>query len=264
MSESPPKRVICSLLGLRGRPSTLAKTSDYARPDSEIGRILRLASEICRNLRTSEDESALSCAGIQPQTGPRCQGEPEAPTRAVQQVRITVNGQRLVLGPISRRWPRSTQSGPSEPLRKWSPACTVTLVVAQRIAARRLSQPPPRGWTFITNHAQVLLAVAQKPDLRVREIASATAITERYAYSVLRDLEDAGYVERRRDGRCNLYRIHPELALGDPMVEEHSLSELLRLTDESDGDEVVAMSASARLRNGRPRPSRLRPLQRRS
>lgn len=140
----------------------------------------------------------------------------------------------------------------------------MNLVVAQRIAARRLSQAPPRGWTFITNHAQVLLALAQRPDLRVREIASATAITERYAYRVLRDLENAGYVERRRDGRCNLYRIHPELALGDPMVEEHFLWELLRLIDTSDGDEVVAMSASARLGNGRPRSSRLQPLRRRS
>jgi len=36
---------------------------------------------------------------------------------------------------------------------------------------------------------------------------------------MLRDLQNAGYVERRREGRCNLYRIHPELAIGDPVVE---------------------------------------------
>ena len=86
-----------------------------------------------------------------------------------------------------------------------------------------------RGWTFITNHAQVLLALAQRPDLRVREIAAAAGITERHAYRMLRDLQNAGYVERRRDGRCNLYRIHPELAIGDPVLEEQSLRELLRL-----------------------------------
>ena len=126
---------------------------------------------------------------------------------------------------------------------------------------RRLRHTPTRRWTFITNHAQVLLAVAQMPNVRVREIAAAVDITERYAYRILRDLQNAGYVERRRQGRCNLYRLHAELALGDPIVEEHSLWELLRLIDTSDGDEVVAMSASARLRNGRPRPSRLRPLQ---
>jgi DNA-binding IclR family transcriptional regulator len=109
-----------------------------------------------------------------------------------------------------------------------------------------------RNWTFITNHAQVLLAVAQRPDLRVREIAAATDITERYAYHVLRDLEDTGYVERRRQGRCNLYRIHPELALGDPIVEQHSLWELLRLIDTADAADVVAMVA-------RRRPPRRRP-----
>jgi DNA-binding IclR family transcriptional regulator len=102
----------------------------------------------------------------------------------------------------------------------------------------------------------VLLAVAQKPGLRVREIAAATDITERYAYRILRDLEDAGYVERRHQGRCNLYRIHPERALGDPMVEDHSLWELLRLIDTEEGADVVAMAATRRPRpRHRPRPA---------
>jgi sugar-specific transcriptional regulator TrmB len=101
----------------------------------------------------------------------------------------------------------------------------------------RLVEPSlTRGWTFITNHAQVLLAVAQKPDLRVREIAAAAGITERYAYRMLRDLQDEGYVERRRDGRCNLYRIHPELAIGDPVVEEQKLRELLLLIGKGERD----------------------------
>jgi DNA-binding transcriptional ArsR family regulator len=94
-----------------------------------------------------------------------------------------------------------------------------------------------RGWTFITNHTQVLLAVAQQPDLRVREIATAANITERHAYRMLRDLQEAGYVERRRDGRCNVYRINPELAIGDPVVEEQSLRELLRLIGKGESDE---------------------------
>jgi len=81
----------------------------------------------------------------------------------------------------------------------------------------------------------------------VREIAAASGISERYAYRILRDLQNAGYVERRREGRCNLYDVNPDLALGDPLVEEHALWELLRLIDTGDGDteEVVAMSARA-------------------
>jgi Sugar-specific transcriptional regulator TrmB len=102
---------------------------------------------------------------------------------------------------------------------------------------RRVQPSVARGWTFITNHAQVLLAAAQRPDLRVREIASAVGITERYAYRMLRDLQNAGYVERRRVGRCNVYRIHPELAMGDPVVEERSLRGLLQLIGKSERHE---------------------------
>jgi sugar-specific transcriptional regulator TrmB len=99
---------------------------------------------------------------------------------------------------------------------------------------------PTRGWAFLTNHAQVLLAVARNPDVRVTEIAEATGITERYAYRVLRDLDNAGYVDRRRNGRCNVYRVHPDVALGDPIVEEQSLRELLRLIGEGESDEMLA------------------------
>lgn len=112
----------------------------------------------------------------------------------------------------------------------------------QMVLPQPLRGPRPRRWTFITHHAQVLLAVTQRRDLRVREIAAAACITERYAYRVLRDLQDAGYVERRRDGRCNVYRINSDLALGDPLVEEHALRELLRLIETGDPDEVIAMA----------------------
>ena len=86
--------------------------------------------------------------------------------------------------------------------------------------------------------------MAKKSDLRVREIAAATGITERYAYRILRDLERAGYVDRRRHGRSNVYRIHPEVALGDPLIEGQSLWQLLRLIGEDGGDDVDAMSLS--------------------
>jgi DNA-binding MarR family transcriptional regulator len=71
----------------------------------------------------------------------------------------------------------------------------------------------------------MLLAVARRRNVRGRDMAAAAAITERWADSILRDLEDAGYVERRRR-RGNLYRIHRDLALGEPIVEENALREL--------------------------------------
>lgn len=93
----------------------------------------------------------------------------------------------------------------------------------------RSEQFPMRGWTFVTHHAQVLLAVAADPDLRVREIAESAEITERYAYRVLSDLQKAGFVQRRRRGRCNRYRVNAELALGDPVLQE-SIRGWLRLS----------------------------------
>ncbi len=105
---------------------------------------------------------------------------------------------------------------------------------------RPVELPPTRGWTFFTNHALVLLAVAQNPALLVSEIAEATGITERYAYRVLSDLQKAGYVDRGRCGRRNLYRVKRDLALGDPGVEEHSLSELLGLAVHRDSGELLA------------------------
>jgi DNA-binding MarR family transcriptional regulator len=127
-------------------------------------------------------------------------------------------------------------------------SCNLDAVVSQAIASATTStQPSARQWSFITTHAQVLLAVAENSDLLVRQIADRVEITERYVHRVLNDLERAGYVERYRRGRCNVYRVHPELTLGDRLVEEHALWELLRLVDASDVDEVVAMVARRRL-----------------
>jgi DNA-binding transcriptional ArsR family regulator len=106
--------------------------------------------------------------------------------------------------------------------------------------ARTFEQFPTRGWSFLTGHAHVLLAVARDPHLRVKEIAEAAEITERYAYRVLRDLQKAGYVRRDRRGRRNRYRVNPDLALGDPVVGAQSTRELLRLTAGSAGDELAA------------------------
>jgi DNA-binding IclR family transcriptional regulator len=110
-----------------------------------------------------------------------------------------------------------------------------------------------RGWTFITNHTQVLLAVAQRSDLRVKDISAAVGITERHAYRMLRDLEEAGYVERRRDGRCNVYRIHPELPIGDPVLEEQSLRELLQLIGKGESHETPGFGFVRALRAVDPR-----------
>jgi DNA-binding transcriptional ArsR family regulator len=86
-----------------------------------------------------------------------------------------------------------------------------------------------RSWTFITNHARILLAVAHDPAATVGELAAAAKITERSAYRILSDLQRAGYVRRRKIGRHNAYEINPNMPLGDPTIENELVSDLLNL-----------------------------------
>ncbi len=61
------------------------------------------------------------------------------------------------------------------------------------------SGPQTRSWTFLTNHAQVLLCMAQDSNTRLRDIALAVGITERAAQRIAADLVEAGIVEGRRE-----------------------------------------------------------------
>jgi hypothetical protein len=94
--------------------------------------------------------------------------------------------------------------------------------------------PALRSWTFITNHAQVLLAAARDPAATVAQLAAAAEITERSAYRILADLQRAGYVQRRKVGRHNTYTINPSLPLRDPLVENESVRDLLSLVPDED------------------------------
>ena len=85
------------------------------------------------------------------------------------------------------------------------------------------------GWTFLTNHAQVLLCVARDSRQTAREIAATVGITERAVQRILDDLETAGYLTRSRDGRRNRYEIHPEVPMRHPAQGDHAVRDLLVL-----------------------------------
>jgi DNA-binding IclR family transcriptional regulator len=84
-------------------------------------------------------------------------------------------------------------------------------------------------WTFLTNHAQVLLCVAGDPAARLRDIAVSTGITERSAYGIISDLTEAGYVVKHKDGRRNKYQIQAHLPLPEAAIRERTVGELLNL-----------------------------------
>src|SRR3712207_4650070 len=90
------------------------------------------------------------------------------------------------------------------------------------------------SWTFLTNHGHVLLAIAQRPDARLRDIAETVGIAERAAFRIVGDLERDGYVTKRREGRRNLYVVHPEQPLRPPLERHEAVGSLLRLIETHD------------------------------
>ncbi|WP_234358488.1 hypothetical protein [Streptomyces sp. NRRL B-24085] len=74
--------------------------------------------------------------------------------------------------------------------------------------------------------------MARKPDLRLRDIGVACAITERTVQSTVTDLEQAGYLSRERDGCRTRYKLHLDHALRHPAEARLSVRELLELLAE--------------------------------
>ncbi|MFN7681251.1 MAG: helix-turn-helix transcriptional regulator [Planctomyces sp.] len=98
------------------------------------------------------------------------------------------------------------------------------------VAALR-TQPPteqPR-WTFLTNHAHVLVLLWQNPAMIVREVARQVGITERAVQHILAELENAGILQRTRVGRQNRYHIETSVPLRHPIESHRTIGELLQL-----------------------------------
>ena len=85
------------------------------------------------------------------------------------------------------------------------------------------------SWTFLTNHARVLLCVAHDPGVRLRDIAASLDITERSAFGIITDLVEAGYVVKEKEGRRNHYKIQAHLPLPEPDGRERTIGEVLDL-----------------------------------
>lgn len=85
------------------------------------------------------------------------------------------------------------------------------------------------SWSFLTNHAQVLVCIAQDPGIRLREIGEAVGITERAAHRIVSELADAGYIVRERHGRRNRYTVQSQLPVPDPVAREQKIGDLLAI-----------------------------------
>jgi len=88
---------------------------------------------------------------------------------------------------------------------------------------------PRTGWTFLTNHARVLAAIARDPGVRVRDIAARCLLTERAVQKIIADLESDGYLTHTRNGRSNRYQIPEGTVLRHPADAGPTVADLLSL-----------------------------------
>jgi DNA-binding Lrp family transcriptional regulator len=84
-------------------------------------------------------------------------------------------------------------------------------------------------WTFITNHARVLLYLAETPGARLREIAVHVGLTERATHRIVSELVADGYLTRHKVGARNFYELHADQPLRLPGRQTLSIGDLLRV-----------------------------------
>jgi DNA-binding MarR family transcriptional regulator len=88
------------------------------------------------------------------------------------------------------------------------------------------------SWGFLTNHAQVLVCLAQDPGLRLRDIAERVHITERAVHRIVTELDAAGCITRERMGRRNHYTINTQFPIPDPIAGEQNVRALLTIRED--------------------------------
>ncbi len=103
--------------------------------------------------------------------------------------------------------------------------------MAERVKPRPQPDRPgpdgPPGWTFLTNHGHVLVAISRDPGLRQRDISQLVGITEGAVQRILDDLEAGGYVRRQRVGRRNRYEVIADRPLRHPLEQPRTVRDLL-------------------------------------
>jgi DNA-binding MarR family transcriptional regulator len=90
-------------------------------------------------------------------------------------------------------------------------------------------------FAFLTSHGKTLLLIAQDPRIRMRDIAGLLHVTERATQHIVADLARAGYIDRRREGRRNVYTVSTHLPLGLPTQRDADIGALLAILPAPNG-----------------------------
>ncbi|MFT7647473.1 MAG: putative transcriptional regulator [Candidatus Poriferisodalaceae bacterium] len=93
-------------------------------------------------------------------------------------------------------------------------------------------EPDLPPWTFLTNHAHVLIAISRSPEARQRDVAYAVGITVGAVQRIIHQLEAAGYLTIERVGRRNQYHVNAGRPLRHPLEDQHTVSDLIVSLDQ--------------------------------
>ena len=104
-----------------------------------------------------------------------------------------------------------------------------TSSVVRPVKPAAAAAPSPAGWTFLTNHAHVLICLSRDATARLRDVAVQVGITERAVQMIVADLEAAGFLTRHRDGRRNRYELDVDRPLRHPVEAHRTIAQLLKL-----------------------------------
>ena len=89
------------------------------------------------------------------------------------------------------------------------------------------SNETSQTWTFLSNHAHVLVCIAKNPDVRLSEVAALVGIRERTVHRIVHELLDAGYISVTKDGRNNVYSVDLDKPLRHPLEADHNIQAII-------------------------------------
>jgi predicted DNA-binding transcriptional regulator len=101
---------------------------------------------------------------------------------------------------------------------------TATTAIQYHVETLQHTQP---GWSFLSNHALVMLCLVDNSRMKLKQIAQQVGITERAVQRIIAELEHAGYLERHREGRCNEYQLDLNVPMRHIMTHNIRPSDLL-------------------------------------
>lgn len=110
-----------------------------------------------------------------------------------------------------------------------SPTLAKTTVAKKAKTVEEKPASERNRWTFLTNHAHVLILLSQDPSLVLREVATKIGITERAVQRIIADLEQDGFIKREKVGRKNQYHILVKHPLRHPIEAHRTIGDLIAM-----------------------------------